>query len=263
MTEHAPDRLWSGIQISKVVAGTLAAVSAAVLGSFLGVAGTLAGAALASIVGSVGTELYERSLHRGAKRLQTLAPTFIKAPAAVGTPEVAAATDEDSPSHTVPEELKHETPAAVAAPAPTRFQVRWSRVGLAAVALFVLAMVPLTLVEMASGRTIANLVGSSQATGTSVGTAVTGDEQDRTPATTPAGTPSQTPSDEETTTEPTGEPSEPAETATTTDPATEPTATTPTGAPTTDAPQETAPADPPADDQPQQRQDQQPGQGTE
>src|SRR3712207_3098225 len=109
MTEHAPDRLWSGIQLSKVVAGTLAAVSAAVIGSFLGVAGTLAGAAIASIVGSVGTEIYQRSLDRGAKKLQTLAPTFVKAPAAIGTPEVAAATEEDSPSHTVPEELKQDT----------------------------------------------------------------------------------------------------------------------------------------------------------
>ncbi len=35
MTTHAPDRLWSGIQISKVIAGTLAAVAAAVLGFLL------------------------------------------------------------------------------------------------------------------------------------------------------------------------------------------------------------------------------------
>ena len=77
MSEHAPDRFWSGIEISKVIAGTLAAVTAAVVGSFLGVAGTLAGAAVASVVGSVGTEIYQRSLHRGARRLSAFAPTFV------------------------------------------------------------------------------------------------------------------------------------------------------------------------------------------
>ena len=35
MTEHAPDRLWSGIDIPKTIAGALAAVCAAVIGSFL------------------------------------------------------------------------------------------------------------------------------------------------------------------------------------------------------------------------------------
>jgi hypothetical protein len=264
MTEHAPDRLWSGIQISKVVAGTLAAVSAAVLGSFLGVAGTLAGAALASIVGSVGTEVYQRSLDRGAKKLQTLAPTFIKAPAAVGTPEVAAATDDDSPSHTVPEVLKEETPAASPVPSPGRSAVNWKRVGLAAVAVFILAMIPLTIVEMASGRTLANLVGSSQATGTSLGTAVTGNE-DKTPATTPTTEPSETPADDATMTPATDETSGPVETPATTDPATEPTTAPTTGAPTTDAPQETTPADPPPDEQqPDERSDvEDPQQGNE
>src|ERR1043165_3009221 len=101
MSEHAPDRIWSGIEITKVIAGTLAAVTAAVIGSFLGVAGTLAGAAVASVVGSVGTEIYQRSLNRGAKRLGSIAPTFVKVPAAVGTPPVAAATEGGSPSPTV------------------------------------------------------------------------------------------------------------------------------------------------------------------
>ena len=260
MTEHAPDRLWSGIQISKVVAGTLAAVSAAVLGSFLGVAGTLAGAALASIVGTVGTEIYQRSLDRGARKLQTLAPAFIKAPAAVGTPEVAAATDEDSPSHTVPEAVK-EIPAAVS---PGRSGINWKRVGLAAAAVFIMAMIPLTLVEMASGRTLATLVGSSQATGTTLGTAVTGSE-DRKPATTPATEPSETPAGDETTTPATDATGEPTETPATSEPATEPTTAPTTGAPTTDAPEETAPADPPQDEQqPDERSDvQDPQQGTE
>src|SRR3954468_4724975 len=102
MSEQAPDRLWSGIDIPKTIAAALAAVCAAVVGSYLGVAGTLIGAAVASVVGSVGTEVYDRSLKKGRKKLQTLAPVFVKAPAAVGTPPVPAATEEELPSQIVP-----------------------------------------------------------------------------------------------------------------------------------------------------------------
>src|SRR3954453_5102399 len=148
MTEQAPDRLWSGIDMTKTIAAALAAVCAAVVGSFLGVAGTLVGAAVASIVGSVGTEIYQRSLNKGAKKLQTLAaPTFVKAPAAVGTPPVAAASEEDSPSHTVPEK-------------PPR-QIRWGRIAMVAGALFVLAMGTITVAEVITGKSVASTLGNS------------------------------------------------------------------------------------------------------
>src|SRR3954452_8355878 len=88
MTEYQPDRIWSGIDIPKTVAGVLAALSAAVVGSYLGVAGTLAGAAVARVIGSIGTEVYARSIHKGRQKLQG---TFTAAPAAIGTPPVAAA----------------------------------------------------------------------------------------------------------------------------------------------------------------------------
>jgi hypothetical protein len=156
MTEQAPDRLWSGIDVSKTIAGALAAVCAAVVGSFLGVAGTLVGAAVASIIGSVGTEIWARSLKRGQQKLQqTVAPAFIKAPAAVGTPEVAAATEDESPSHTVP-------------PAP-RHQIRWKRVWLIAGAVFVLAMGTLTVFELISGKSLASAVGNSTGATSTVG----------------------------------------------------------------------------------------------
>src|SRR5918911_4493726 len=144
MAEHAPDRIWSGINIPKTIAAALAAVCAAVVGSYLGVAGTLLGAALASIVGTIGTEIYERSIKKGGEKLRTLAPALTKAPAAVGTPPVAAATEEDSPSHTV-------------APRP---QIRWRRVALLAGAVFVLAMGALTVVELFTHKSVASMVGN-------------------------------------------------------------------------------------------------------
>jgi hypothetical protein len=203
MTEHAPDKVWSGIDIPKTIAGALAAVCAAVVGSFLGVAGTLVGAAVASIIGSVGTEIYARSLKKGREKLATVAPTFIRAPAAVGTPEVAAATEEDSPSHTVP---------------PKR-QIRWGRVAMIAGAVFVLAMGTLTVAELITGKSIASSVGhSTKATTTFGGLFKSGSSNRSTPAPAPSATPS------------------PTDTATTGNPRVAPTTEAPTDAQPTTAP---------------------------
>src|SRR5699024_2869420 len=112
-------------------------VSAAVVGSFLGVAGTLIGAALVSLISSIGTEVYHRYLDRGTKKLQA---AFVAAPAAVGTPEVAAA------------------PQPASSPAPTR-RIRWKRIWLVAGALFVLALGTLTVAELLAGRSAEDVTG--------------------------------------------------------------------------------------------------------
>src|SRR5690349_8103799 len=101
MTDQAQKRFWSGLDFPKTLAGTLAALSAAVVGSFFGLTGTVIGAALASLISSIGTEVYHRSIERSTKRLQS---AFVTAPAAVGTPEVAA---EQEP----PSEQKEQKPA--------------------------------------------------------------------------------------------------------------------------------------------------------
>ncbi|GIF17970.1 hypothetical protein BJ973_009066 [Actinoplanes tereljensis] len=207
MAEHAPDRMWSGIDIPKTIAGVLAAVSAAVIGSFLGVAGTLVGAAVASLIGSVGTEIYHRSIDRGRKKIQG---TFL-APAAVGTPPVEAAA-EDKPSEP---------------PAPS--SIRWKRVAMVAGALFVLAMGTLTAAELVSGKSIADATGGSSGRSTTVGSVFSGksDKSDKTPATTESTAP----------TSPTDQPTDQATTEPTQQATTEPT----TDAPATDAPATEAP----------------------
>ena len=219
MAEQASDRIWSGINIPKTIGGALAAICAAVVGSYLGVAGTLIGAAVASIIGTVGTEVYERSIKKGGKKLQTLAPAFVKAPAAVGTPPVAAATEEDSPSHTVP---------------PAR-QIRWKRIALLAGAVFVLAMGSLTVVEMFTHKSVASMVGNGTKAGSTVGGLLdpgTGSATSTPSPSTPSGTPTDTaPAVAPTTSEP-ATPAPTPTTPTTTQPTTEPT----TVAPTTDAP---------------------------
>lgn len=136
--DTADDRIWSNIDIPKTIAGTLAAVSAAVVGSFLGVAGTLIGAAVASLVSSIGTEVYHRYLNRGTRRLRSaLVTTPMAAPAAVGTPDVAAASEPPS------------------GPAPRRLRLK--RAALVAGALFVLAMGTLTAIELMAGKAVGDV----------------------------------------------------------------------------------------------------------
>lgn len=230
MSEHAPDRIWSGIDIPKTIAGTLAAVSAAVVGSYLGVAGTLIGAAVASVVGSVGTELYARFIQRGSKKIKS---TFVAEPAAIGTPPVAAA------EYTVPSEE----------PVPsTPRKVRWARIAGVAGALFVLAMGTLTAYELISGRSVADAVGHKTSSSTTIGSAVrggNGKSDTPKPAPSESGSPSPSPSpsqdDEPKSTEPTSAPptGEPTETPTQTTEPTDPQptdgtnpGTTPTDTPT-------------------------------
>lgn len=60
-TENAPEK---GLKPAQVCASALAAVTAAFLGSTLGVAGTIAGAGVASVVTTIGSEVYLRSLRK-------------------------------------------------------------------------------------------------------------------------------------------------------------------------------------------------------
>lgn len=65
MTEEKEDTgTQKGLKPAQVVASALAAVTAAFLGSTLGVAGTVVGAGLASVITTVGSEVYLRSLRK-------------------------------------------------------------------------------------------------------------------------------------------------------------------------------------------------------
>ncbi|WP_018332404.1 hypothetical protein [Actinomycetospora chiangmaiensis] len=54
----------TGLTLPQIIAGALAAATAAILGSFLGVIGTIGGAAAASVISTVGSALYQKSLER-------------------------------------------------------------------------------------------------------------------------------------------------------------------------------------------------------
>ncbi|MGH8571187.1 MAG: hypothetical protein ACREX8_01250, partial [Gammaproteobacteria bacterium] len=72
------------LNLTHVAATALAAVTAAVLGSELGAAGTLIGAAAASVITTVGTALYKASLERSRERVRSLAHRTRPLPASQG-----------------------------------------------------------------------------------------------------------------------------------------------------------------------------------
>jgi uncharacterized membrane protein len=58
------------LSVLQVIAGALAAVTAAVVASTLGVAGTLIGAAVMSIIATVGSALYNHSFEQARTRIR-------------------------------------------------------------------------------------------------------------------------------------------------------------------------------------------------
>ena len=170
------------LNLAQVAAAALAAVTTAVLGSELGAAGTLIGAAGASVITTVGTAVYRASLERSRERVRSLAQRTRQRP-----------TSREGSS------LEHSRPAAVKAPlrderltGSTRGQqygdrsrrftgLRWGAAIAGALGAFVLAMMVITGFEWASGGTV-----GGNGEGTTIGRVVTDQPGSRNPATPPA-----------------------------------------------------------------------------
>lgn len=168
-----PQRKGPDISGAQVAGSALAAVSAAVIASFLGVGGTVLGAALGSIVASVGGAVYSHSFRRAGDRLgDTKVLTVVTRPRVVrtapgpgdvpviedadgagGQPPYAESGQEspDQPAEPV------EVPQSGPLPAPGGRIPRWlswkAAVALTVVA-FVLAIAAIEVVELVIGRPI-------------------------------------------------------------------------------------------------------------
>ena len=73
------------LSAAQVIASVLATLSASVAASFLGVAGTLLGAALGSVVSTMGTEIYKHYLQRSEERLRSAGQVLYHSAARTGT----------------------------------------------------------------------------------------------------------------------------------------------------------------------------------
>ena len=170
LTQTAPTapRNVLGLSMTQLVGGSLAASTAAALGGRLGLAGTLIGAAAASVVSAVAAAVYTHSLRRTRE--------FIR-PTRVGPAPVHDPGDPADP------------PLEVMAPAPRTLRLDLGGLGMrrlvtGALAVFAAAAVVVTGVELATGR---SLDGDG---GTTAAQVVSG--SGRSPADVPAVTPTST-----------------------------------------------------------------------
>ena len=149
-----------------LAAAALAAMTSAVLGSELGVAGTIIGAAGASVITTVGTAVYESSLQRSKDRVRSLAPT----PRPLPSPQKVSRTERSHPAAadaTVSDEQLTQDIDGGPQPADRSRRVatlRWGAAVVAALGTFLLAMILITGFEWASGQTV-----GGNGTGTTIG----------------------------------------------------------------------------------------------
>ena len=118
----------------KTAAGALAAVTTAVLLSTLGAAGTVIGAAIGSVVVTVGSEVYAQGLHRSRHTVRRAQETGLRRTVVVQEPR--------------------ERNLRIGA-------LPWRRISMGAAATFVVVVLAVTAFEAVAGRSVSSYTGGS------------------------------------------------------------------------------------------------------
>jgi hypothetical protein len=174
------------LSATQLIATALAAITATIAASYLGVSGTVIGAALASVVSAVGNAVYGHSLRstRDRVRVERVLQRERR-------PDRTPAPGEADPTVELPPTLPQRNRSR--SPEPARPQTAWRRIAIGSIASFVAVLAVVTGVEVVAGRPLSDLVRGDGGTGTSVfGTA--GGPAATTPARTPTVTQTVTPS---------------------------------------------------------------------
>ena len=147
-----------GLQLSatQVAAGALASVSSAVVASFFGLAGTLIGAALASVISTVSAALYSSSLRKTNEKLRTARSQLTGRQSPVVETTVAPAAPATPATQVLP---AHLDPRRAPARRP---RPRWTKVAVYAAAVFAIAMGVITGIELIGQKPVSALVGGTQ-----------------------------------------------------------------------------------------------------
>jgi cell division septation protein DedD len=163
------------VQISgaHVVASAFAAISAAVVCSFFGVAGTILGTAVTSLIATTGSALYSYSLRRTQARLRRLHQAGAASP----------------PVREVLKEARRQGRSMLG-------RVPWALVLIGSMSVFVFSIGVVTAIEEEQGETLSALFGVSHSSNNkcSVCAAFNTKHRAHKPAHSPTPTPSETPS---------------------------------------------------------------------
>ncbi len=134
----------SGLSSFQVLAGALAAMTSAWVASFLGVAGTIIGAALGSLVVSISSAFYANTLHKGRTLVvQTSDGEVVEKPVEEGdTAAALAEVDEETDGEIADAEILEEEPTGPP----------WRRIVVSTVVVLVISLVAIVGYEQVSDR---------------------------------------------------------------------------------------------------------------
>ncbi len=210
-----------GLSPTQVVGSALAAMSVAFFASWAGTAGTMIGAALGSMIFTVGAATYTWSLRRtseAARRTAALVRQRALLTGAHARPDPGAESldpnapvpDPNAPTAADPVggpvggpvDESDDEPAGPSGRLAALRELPWLKVTIASVAVLLAALGGITAIEAITGKPIASLLGQDTGTGTTVGHVVGSDKRStpedqkpkkQTPAT-PNSKPSEAPS---------------------------------------------------------------------
>lgn len=140
--------LFGELSALQLIAGALAAMTSAWLASWLGVAGTLIGAAVGSIVAGTASTLYSASLQRGIERSKTLLVTE------QGSIVEGASGGEDSVVEA--ESVADDQPEPRSSWRALLARVNWKTVALVSAATLLIAVAVIGAYEVVSGKSYGN-----------------------------------------------------------------------------------------------------------
>jgi hypothetical protein len=166
----------------QVCASALAAVSSAILLSTVGVAGTLIGAAVGSVIATVGSAVYSHYLTLSRQRVAAAQAAALARVSRARVSVTGAHSDVHSDKGRAEQEieqahaeLKQAEDALTETPpkAPWRETLAglpWKRIAIAAAGIFVAAMIVIVSFELIVGKPVSEITGGTKghATGTSI-----------------------------------------------------------------------------------------------
>jgi hypothetical protein len=218
----AKEPITLSFSLPQIIGGALAAATAAAVGSQLGVAGTIIGASVASVIGGIAGTLYSAGLDRTHRRVAAALRRTSGQTQTAGVSEDPLFAEDASPGQPV-----ETTPTLTAPWRPPSRRRLIERMVLSAAAIFLVAVTAITVVELGLGRTLTGVAG------TSIGRLSPGGSTNATATAQPTATATKTvtaTAQPTPTIEPTPDPRTPTATA---DPTTQPTAVTPQPVPST------------------------------
>jgi hypothetical protein len=137
------------LSIPQLLAGGLAAASAAVVASWLGVAGTVTGAVVASVVAASSTALYKHSLERSSQVIRETLPVLPVLPERYRNAHLNNAATETAKI----EPPSRPRPRTGSSPTAAR-RIQWGAVAISAVLTLIVGFGMLTVVEGVLGKPV-------------------------------------------------------------------------------------------------------------